>query len=398
MLQGLKTYLLFGNHFCGIEHTTNNGEDILYVTLLKKSKKEVNIESAFQSNSIAELKEIPKKQHVFLAINNENVLTKSIESEQADGLTLVYKSFPNINLDDFYYEITAQGAIYFVSICRKDYVEALIARYKSQGAIVVNISLGNTIALSITNFIDSNAICSSNSLLTKTNNNIVSIKAVEHKESETYDINGLNVSNHQLLSFSGALVSILNNHGSNSNFEKQLLVSDYTQSRFFNLYLKFGLTFIFGILLINFLFFNHYFTAVNTLQHTSQINQSTRQSVVELNTKVAKTQKMVDDILKSGASKSSFYTNAIVHSLPSSILLSDLNYQPLKKRIKEKQPIEVSSNILLISGASTNSTTFSKWIADLDELKWVNKTEILNYEDVSKSISNFSIKLSLIHE
>ena len=401
MIAQFITYIEFGSRFCGIEHTTANGHQKLYVTLLKKTKKEVDIESSLESESIEDIiNKLPKKQHAILIINNEKVLTKKIESDQTEDLKLVYKAFPNISMDNFYYEIVKQDTVHFVSICRKDDVEELITQYKAQGISIINVSLGSIIAFGICGYISSKTVFTSNAKLLKEDKTIISIENTIDVEQHTYNINGVYVNNYLLLSFSGALTTLLNNIQSNTNFEaqEQLLLSDYKQKRFFSQFLKLGLIFMFGLLLINFFIFNHYFNKVNNLQQTSQINQTTKLTVLKLNERVNKTQKMVDDMLKSSASKSSFYTNAIMQSLPSSILLSELNYQPLQKRIKAEQPIKVFSNILLVSGSSSNSVDFSKWIAKLETNNWVSTTEIVSYEDVSKGVSNFSIKLSIAND
>lgn len=398
MFDVISTYLQFGNRFCGIEHASENGQDKLHVTLLKKAKKEVDVENSFNTTTVELLTEqLPKNQHAVLIINNESVLTKKIKSDQTDDLKLVHKAFPNIKLEDFYYEVLIQKSIHFVSICRKDYVDKLITQYKTHGISIINISLGSISAFSICGFINSKTILTSNTLISIQDNDIVDIEKVSNLEQKEYDVNGIKVSNRQLISFSGALTSILNNHQSHTNFEayKKLLINNYKQSRFFSQFLKFGLVFLLGLLLINFFFFNHYFNSVNTLQQTSQINQTTKNKVLELNEKVTKTQKMVDDMLKSRTSKSSYYVNAIVQSLPTTILLSELNYQPLKKRIKAEQHIQNNINTILISGASTSSASFSKWIGGLDSANWIHKVEILSYEDISKSKSNFNIKLDI---
>jgi len=260
--------------------------------------------------------------------------------------------------------------------------------------------LGNSIAFGITNYINTDVISSSNAQLTKQNNEIISIEKSEQLNKAVYDVNGLQIEHTQLLSFSGALSCVLHNYDPHTNIEsrKTVLLSNYKQQRFFSQFLKFGLILILSLLLTNFFFFNHYFTAVNSLEQTSVINQTTKKTVLELSESVTKTQKLVDDMLKSSASKSAFYTNAIVQQLPGSILLTELNYQPLEKRIKVAQPIAVRNNILLITGRSSNSATFSQWVANLDTYNWINNTEILNYEDVSKSNSTFKIKLNISHD
>src|SRR5690606_9911263 len=102
---------------------------------------------------------------------------------------------------------------------------------------------------------------------------------------QTYDINGLKVSDKKLLSLSGALQTVLSNTNPQTNF--QTVTNDFKtqffQQRFFTVFLKSGLVFILGLLLVNFLFFNHYFNKVKELQQVSQINQESKSDMVTLN-------------------------------------------------------------------------------------------------------------------
>lgn len=401
MLNKLKTYLEYGNRFCGIEHTVQSGKDVIHVTVLKKSKNTLDIGNTFKETFLEDIfTKLPKKKPVFLIINNEHVLTKHIESKQNELAKLVYSTFPNINLEEFLYEAITQGNNHFIAICRRTYIEELIVKYKENNCFVINLSLGNNIISSTLPFLSSNLIVSSNANLILENGYVKSIEKSEVENSINYDINGLQINNKQLLSFSAALDGVLNKFNPQSNFEalKQTLKKDFKQTRFYSQFLKFGLIFILGILLINFFVFNHYFNTVNALQQTSQINQTTKQKILELNEIVSKSQKMVDDMLKSSTSKSSFYVNTIIQGLPNSVLLSELNYRPILKRIKAEQPINTDNNTIFISGESNNSEQFSKWIADLESTNWIKAVEIQNYEDESKSLSNFSLKLTIAND
>lgn len=398
MLKKLKTYLEYGNVYYGVEHSVQRGEDVIYSTILKKTKNTVDIENIFKEVSIeATITKITKNQPIFLVINNDNILTKHIKSEQIELGKLVYNAFPNINLEEFFYEAISQGSSHLISICRKVYIEELIDKYKNNGAFVINISLGNGLISNIAPFIKDELFVTSNAFVSLKNHEVISIEKKDIENLMTYDINGLQVNSNQVLSFSASLSSILNNFNPKTNFNilKDAIKEDYLQSRFYSQFLKFGLLFILSILIINFLVFNHYFNEVNTLQQTSKINQTTKEKILELNDSVNKTQKMVDDMLKSSSSKSSFYVNAIIQGLPNSILLSGLNYQPIVKRIKTGQTIETENNMIIISGESNNSEQFSKWISDLEGIVWIKKVEIINYEDVLKNLSNFSLKLNI---
>lgn len=398
MLNHVKTYLEYDNRFCGIEHTSQNGKEVYFTTLLKKNKSALDIENVYEETSIQNIiPNLPKKQHICLIVNNDNVLTKRIEGLETDTFKAVYKAFPNINLDDFYYEVIKQHKNLFVSICRKTYVDELINNYTQHGFSIINITFGNSIISGISSFLKDEKTTTSNAFVFFENQTISIIKKTEADEKTKYNINGLEITNNHLLSSAGALNTLINNFNPTTNFDnlKISLNSNYKQSQFYKIFIKFGLILILTMLLVNFFVFNHYFNKVKTLQQTSQINQTTKQKIITLNESVSKSQKMVEDMLKGNSSKSSFYVNTLVQSLPNSILLSELNYQPVIKRIKAEQQINIDVNSILLSGKSNNSDVFSNWLNEIENTNWINKVEILSYEDFSKSSSKFSLKLSL---
>src|SRR5690606_35263928 len=258
MLKHLKTYLEHGNRFCGIEHTVQSGKDVIHATILKKSKNTLDIENTFKETSLENIfTKLPKKQPVFLVINNENVLTKHIENKQDELTRLVYNAFPNINLEEFLYEAITQGNNHSIAICRKTYVEELITKYKENDCFVINLSLGNNMVSSIAHFLNTDTIVTSNANLILENNGMISIEENQTENNIAYDINGLQVNSDLILSFSGALDGLLQNFNPKTNFDafKYALKKDFKQSRFYSQFLKFGLIFILGILLINLFIF-----------------------------------------------------------------------------------------------------------------------------------------------
>lgn len=400
MLDKIGTYLLYGSRFCGIEHTSENGEPQLYATLLKKQKQELELERISEAESVETLaSELPKHQHVFLIINDQNVLSKAISSEQKEARQLVNMAFPNINLEAFFYEILYQGNQHYISICRKSYVNELIKTYTDYGLSIINLSLGNTLVSGVQTFIDSDTIHTSNAKIIVENGVIQAIENAESSELKNYDINGLNIKAEQLLSFSGALATVISEPNTLTNYDSDRLVlqNEFKQTRFFKQFLKFGLGLLLVLLLTNFFFFSHYFEKVGLLEETAQVNLKAKDNMLKLKTSVDKTKKMVDDMLKSDVSKSSFYTNAIVQSMPSTIVLTELNFHPLLKRIKAEQSIQINKNSIIVSGQSNASAAFSKWVSEMETLAWIQSIDI-TYNDLSRSTSEFSLTIHKAHD
>lgn len=402
MLQKIVTYLIFGKRFCGIEVSSLNGKDNYLVTSLQKGKEGLTIYSQFEVEAINLISEkLPKKQHVFLAINTSNVLFKKVITSNSNQNAILNAAFPNINTQDFYYEIiSGNNNISFIALCRKSYVDTIIDDFKAKNIFVTSFSLGNNLISEITAFVTLKSIQSSNALITL-DDKITDVNITDVIDSQVeYNINGILSSSRYILSLSGALTSFLNTNNRISNFEEKInsLFEDFKHQILFKKGLQASLIVFLGALLLNFFLFNHYFSKVNELQQTSQVNTINKNAILSLDKKLKKTEKLATDIQKSSASKSSFYINEIITLIPNSILLSELNYQPLQKRIKKDQNILIQNNIIIISGVSSQSESFYNWVNKLENYDWVHTVDILDYSDTNTTRSEFSVKLNMSHE
>ena len=401
MTEQFISYIKFGNRFYGLEQTQLNGKDKYYGIVLKKAQKQLNIDASFKTDDLDDIKtHIPKGKPIVLVINTSSVLTKKVQSKTNDSLKLVHMAFPNIKVEDFYYETISQGKNHFVSICRKTYVHELLNSYALKNITILDFTLGNLVSSLVTSLVDSENIQTSNTSISLEDALITDITIKEIQEETAYNINGLDIENKQLLSFAAALNLVIKDQNIQSSFidTKKELNDTFKQKQFANQFLKVGLSILFTALLINFLFFNHYYNEVNALRETTQILEASKTKLLNLNEKVQKTEKMVNDVLKSSASKSSFYVDIIISYLPESILLQELNYQPLIKRIKEDKPIENFKNTILISGKTNKPILFSQWITQLESINWISSVNILNFEDTSKLSSDFTIKLNMTYD
>ena len=172
------------------------------------------------------------------------------------------------------------------------------------------------------------------------------------------------------------------------------LKNEFYQQRFSHLFIPSAISFIFIILLLNFLFFNIYYNDVQKLEETSSINQSAKQKLQALTLEVNKKEKLVQNVINNSSSNSSYFVNTIIQKLPSTILLKKLEYQPLQRNIKEDDIIQLLKKQIEIEGNSNNKNNFSDWVNELEKIEWVNKVSITNYSDEStSSTSNFSLKI-----
>ncbi|MBC2844618.1 hypothetical protein [Winogradskyella flava] len=398
MFEKLITYLKFGNQYHGLEQVQINGTYCFYGISLKKKKKHLDVASSFKVEDIDDLKvHIPKDKPVSLVINTNAVLTKHVQGKANESLKLVQLAFPNIKIEDFYFETISNGGHHLVSLCRKSYVDDLLNIYAAKGITIIDFTLGNLVCATLASFVDLKEIQTSNASITIEDKSISKIISKEELVESSYNINGLVIKNNQLLSFASALGLVLKNQTIQASFSDvtNKLETTFNQKRFTNQFLKIGLGVLFAVLLFNFLFFNHYYNEVGTLKETAQVLETSKTNMISLKEKVYKTEKMVSDILKANSSKSSFYVNAIIEHLPNHILLNELNYQPLIKKIKADKVIEMQKDNILISGQTNKGILFSQWIYELEAKPWISSVNILGFEDINRETSNFTIKLNL---
>lgn len=399
MFHKLKQYLLFGSTYYGVEHTTVDSKEKIILVSLSKKKNNLDMVLNKTMDSFENITNyIPKKGSISLVINNDKVLCKKTPISNDDGSKLIQNAFPNININEFYYDVLRQKNDCFIALCRKQYVDNLIEEYRNKTLYVLNISLGNHVVSNITEYIDLDEVYTSNALVEKNKENINHISKQTNIPTHTYGINGLQVSNMFLLSFAAILEVVLTktiNESSNFRSKYEVLLNAYKQQRFFSQFLKLGLIFVLILLFINFFIFNHYFNKVSELRQTSQVNETTRQQLIVLKEDVDKKEKFINDILKSEASKSSYYSNAIMVSLPNSISITNFNFQPLTKRIKAEKPIEYELGTILLNGASSITSEISSWVSDLEQINWIEKVVITEYSESNKSSTEFSLIISI---
>ena len=157
--------------------------------------------------------------------------------------------------------------------------------------------------------------------------------------------------------------------------------------------LNLDLAFFLALLLSNFLLFNHYYEKNTELETGLIHNQDQNGSLKALQKRILLKEKRLETILNSKNSKTSYYLDELGKSIPNSIYLSDIQYQPLSKPVRNDKEIELVKNHLQISGVTNDRIQFTVWSDNLEMQKWVNRVEIMDYEYLSKSSANFTIKV-----
>lgn len=388
---------IYGNTYCAIEHSFVNDKRCFNVLVLTYKKKTLEIASSQSFGNLQEvIDKLPKQQHVFVIINTNKVLSKKIEGVH-ELTKAVSSAFPNIKSEDFAIEILPQQTHSFVSICRNQDVEDILDAYAKYKINVIGYSLGNNSVATLVPYSIDELIQTANSEINVKESIISSITKRKNIKNELYEINGLKINSASILPLSGILSYYANVNLTKVSYAKIItkLKDDYKQKRIFTNAIKIGLGFIFLVLIVNFLIFSNYRDQIIMLKGEQQVNEKYKEALVSLNQEVAKKRNLVVDISSTAVSKVSYYMDELASSLPNSILLSHIQYQPLQKSIKAGKEIEVAQHTILVSGNSNKSEDFSTWIADLENQDWVDNVFVLEYGIGKKSKTAFKLHLKL---
>lgn len=402
MIRKLTTYLKEGNTYTAIEVCDIVKQKHYFFLEVARKKEELLITKKERCKDLEEVSTFYDKNcPAVLLINTKDVLSKIVEIQLHNNAeALVEKAFPNFNFEGFYYELTPFGNHTVVSIIKKEKVQDLFKEFVRYKISVVDFSLGISALETFKEYINQETIHTSNTTVVFGENTITklaSLKESDEQEIVPYQINGLEITRQFLLSFAGIFGFVSKRESSLSNLGalKDFYKGEFQNKRFFNVFSKAALGFILGVLVVNFLFFNHYFEKVGALETVTEVNSINKKKLNQLSARVAEKERRVDAILASGNSKSSYYLDILGQSIPNSILIDQIEYQPLLKPLRDAKPIAITKQVFMVSGSTINTTEFSSWIKQLEAKLWIAKVETVEFDYQSKESSVFAIKIAL---
>lgn len=389
--------ILLGKRYIGIEHFSLNNKEMISVLLIEKEKAALVIS---KKDKVSYCETLPDKWDktlpFVLIINTNQVIQKEVLGIESQDEKLLQKGFPNTNWDEFYFEIWRLKTKSIVVISRKIYVDELLSNYHKQGIGIAGISLGACSIVELMNYSERNELLTNHQTISWSEETSIITSSIIDLES-TYDINGLLVKNCHILAFAGILRLLLNRTENTGNLiaHSNYLLGSYKQQSFFSKGLKIILGILVTILLINFFVFTHYFKLAEESSESLLLSKSSVEDVIKTKENIQVKEQKIKNVMAITASQSSLVINEITKSIPQSILLTELVYHPLEKKIKIEEPILTQEKIVIISGTTIDNTAFTRWVETIDLLKEVNLVVITHFGKNEQNETEFSIKLKL---
>ena len=116
--------IICGSTIVVIEHNYNNQQlNIAYTEALYKNDN-LKIVKLQKANTIEDLNFDQQNTPIQLGITGTNVLTKQIEKTSTKKA--IVNAFPNLDIDDFYYDVFQTDTQTYVSVCSKSHIDKLL--------------------------------------------------------------------------------------------------------------------------------------------------------------------------------------------------------------------------------------------------------------------------------
>lgn len=384
------------------------GEYYFNLVVLKKNKNQVNIHLQKENiDSTEQLKVLLDAEWpIVLLINGRGIIHKKANASSTEQPTaLLNKVLPNANATEFTVQTTKLNEQeVFVSVIRNAVLEDLINTLKQKGiSEICNCVLGpflinGIIPLLESKIIETGIITAGNFQLPLLNNQVTDLIVTE-TTSNNYTIGTNKVSGNSILAFSAA-ISYFTNYTSSSihsDFINQL-TEEFKQKQKFLFRSKALIAASFVILLINYLFFNHYWTS--TTEMTSQLStvESALQRYELINAEYNSKKQFLDQNGLLENSRTSYYVDQLAINLPNNIQWTDVNVFPIIKKndTEENYLMSFKTKTISVSGTCKNSSDLNEWMKELKNSLWIQNITMQTYrQDNMNENGIFTIELEI---
>lgn len=395
--------LLKSKNVTGIEmHIMPDNTYSFKITNLIRDRKKIRVEEYEKgTGSFDDLTPLIKsKNPICLSIDGKGIVHKKVDITAENNI--LNQVMPNANPESFYVQqISVSNENAFVSIIRKEVIQAILNEFKNRKLFVINLSLGPFIINSITSLLHNNhnEIETDSYSLHIDNNRIVDFfkNKTDKKSEEVIVIGDESISKEYIISFSSAFYYYFPGQPEDSVLLEEVTLNEEFSYKQVLKYTSRGfLILIFVILLVNFLLYDYYSKKKNEYLLLYNKNESQIELRDTLNKQLEQKEKLLDNIGILSTSRLSYYADQLALKLPANITLTKMLQNPVKNKIRKEVEILFERNTIHIEGTTSKSIDLHDWIEDISEESWVDNVVLLNYEQENSAIpGEFSIELKL---
>ncbi len=368
--------------------------------VLSQTKSIINVENSHNNiNGLDSFFEsIENKYPIFLNIIGKGLIHRFFEDNEIKDLSekdLLNKIFPNANVEDFVLQKKMVYKGVYISLIRKEALNNILDVFVAKKMYVLDVVLG---PFAIENILDISNYeryqCKNLSFNIK-NTKLHNFEILQAESKESYNVGDLLIDDENLLSFAIALSFYRNSSFSNLPL-KQLtfLNSEFLYKKLANYLGWFLLIATFSVLLINYVFYEHYnkkHSAIS-MDYSSSIDDFNR--LKEMSEKLRLQESFVLDNNLQQISRFSYYADRLALLIPKGVSLTNMNINPLNSELKKNKEVGINKNSVIVSGLVSKNSLLNNWIKEIEKEDWVNDVEIIKFSQRGKGLkAEFNLEI-----
>ncbi len=371
------------NQVAGLQvEFTQVGEMACSYVVLNLKKQIISIHKTGQANSIEEvLQQIETNTPIVIVVDGKGVLHKPFGKDlPTDPNQLAQVLLPGIKVDEMYLQVEAS----ILSFARRNLIDDIIIKLKTQGFDILNISFGPFCLAKVVKLTQSNnqedTIEVGGYTLNFGNNNLISFLKTDYNHLAQYTIGTDNISQTHINAYSAAFSWFMGNYPQIVAQEITSSREEYFYKKFFNkLFIGLIVT-LFVILLGNYIIFEIERDKNVSLQAKDQVYSGKSTKLIKIRKELKEKETFLDKAGWMTSSKLSFYADRIAATLPNSISLNELSINPEDEKLtRDNRKLTLRPGTIQVIGMCGQPTDLNRWISDLDQLRWVSGVQMVSY-------------------
>ncbi len=368
-----------------------------YCEVYLKEKSVEFIENALLFSSINDLVDkIPAGMPIILNLTGKTVLTKIVSNEELESTLGQYQDSKGES--DFYITQTCYNNLTGIGLCRKDVTDDILNKFLELAFDIIEINFGPFSCLKLWEYEISSQYklpFGEQQLVKTEDENITVLPFKNDSDSDSIEVSGDFIISYLLPGYTAAMCWLLRIPCSSYFADKPQILGNDFYFRFYLKQLKYpALILVFLLVLFNFFVFNNLRSKENVLRGQLEINSGITTRLDSLEKELKAKEQIINYIGRNRTQYSSLL-DKIAQTVPSRILLTKININPLDTKIKIGKELYFRKEIL-IEGIAKSSLSLNDWSKKLSQFDWIDDVVVVDYHrDDSENVGEFVIKVCI---
>lgn len=370
-------------------YKTEQGENYYLLTVKKKGNALHILSVSDFPDFDGVLKNIDIQLPVLLVIDGKGVLNKKINFNSDQDINWR----KNIDFDSLYHTEYKTSNASFLSFSRRTSIDDVIKQLQANNLQIIEFYLGPLMASNLSKVIDKNVISSFETELIFEGEELLDIKKISDIQVVNYVFDTKTISQYHLPLYGAAIHFFLRTKQVNKSTSATIDIENIVYKKAFNYFGLSMLLLFLTSLLCSYFLIQHY-TANNVALNAENIyTHQTYKQILELSQVKERKLKILNETGQLSKKFLTYYVYQLSQSVPNNVHLNELNVFPVSDDIKDNEKVVITSNQIVIKGATTMQNSFDEWLGKLKEMQWIKKFEIVSIKKDKKNIQQFEIKI-----